>query len=204
MASRHAIIDSGRALLIDEGLRGLTTHAIASRAGVSKKTLYTLFEDKRAMVEAIVVSFIEAELAAWDRILDSERPPMERVRASLRYVADTVPRIQNVLTGQLQRFDPELWTSIDALRMKRVKRLRGLFAELQSAGMIRADVDPDRWLFLLMQVVRAALHPRALVDSGYTLSELVETLIQLFYTGLLTERAREDLRPSGSGQGGRM
>jgi AcrR family transcriptional regulator len=203
MASRHAIIDSGRALLIDEGLRGLTTHAIASRAGVSRKTLYTLFEDKRAMVEAIVVSFIEAELAAWDRILDSERPPMERVRASLRYVADTVPRIQNVLTGQLQRFDPELWTSIDALRMKRVKRLRGLFAELQSAGMIRADVDPDRWLFLLMQVVRAALHPRALVDSGYTLSELVETLIQLFYTGLLTERAREGLRPSRSGQGGR-
>jgi len=190
MASREVVIESGRALMLEEGLRALTTGAIASRAHISKKTLYNLFEDKNAMIETIVLSFMDAELAAWDRILDSDLPPMERVHASLRYVADAVPRMHDLLLAQLQRFDPGLWKKIDARRMRRLKRLRGLMVELQETGELRSDVAPDRWLLLLMTLVHAALQPRVLSESGFTLPELVETLIQLFYEGLLSERGR--------------
>jgi len=190
MASREVVIESGRTLMLEEGLHALTTQAVASRAQISKKTLYRLFEDKSAMVEAIVLSFMDTELAAWDCILDSDLPPMERVHASLRYVADAVPRMHDLLLAQLQRFDPGLWKKIDARRMRRLKRLRGLMVELQATGELRSDVDPDRWLLLLMTLVRAALRPKALSESGFTLPELVETLIQLFYEGLLSERGR--------------
>jgi AcrR family transcriptional regulator len=195
MATRETIIECGRALLLDRGLPALTTNAIASGARVSKKTLYALFENKDEMIEAIVLSFVDTELAAWDRIFDADEPPIQRVHASLRYVADTVPRMQNLLFSQRQRFDPHLWKKIDSRRMQRVRRLRGLLVELQQAGALRTDVDADRWLFLLMTLVRSALHPRALSESGFTLPELVETLTQLFYEGLRTEPGRRTVVP---------
>ena len=188
--TRNRIMAGGQALLVEEGLRAITTRAIAKRARISKKTLYVHFARLDDLKEEVVVSFMESNLARWDDILESDAPSIERVLASLRFVGQFLPQIQSAVVSQVGTVAPSLWRRIDEIRMKRLAQLRTLLEAGQREGYFRADVDPVQWLLLLTSTVRHALVPSVLMAEGITPPELVSTLQKIYYDGLLTEKGR--------------
>jgi AcrR family transcriptional regulator len=95
-----AILTATAQLLVAEGYAPLSTNRIAKRAGVSVGTLYQYFENKEAVVEALVERVATRQLEAF--------------AADLAQLADTDPGIEGgariLLDGILsaQRVDPEL------------------------------------------------------------------------------------------------
>jgi len=191
METKERIIETGRAILLEEGLRAVTTNAIVKRARISKKTLYNLFPNKDMLVETIVLSFMEKQLAQWDAILERDASAMDRILASLEFVSEFMPRVQTHLISQIERVAPALWKRIDAVRMQRLEKLKTLLAEAQAEGAVRSDIDPDVWILLLMGTVRSVLTPKTLFETGYTLPKLVETIRRIYYEGLLTQKGRD-------------
>jgi AcrR family transcriptional regulator len=67
---REAILAAGERLFAGQGYSGTTMAQIAAGAGVAVGTLYRLFPDKRALLEALHVQmedrFITATLAGWE------------------------------------------------------------------------------------------------------------------------------------------
>jgi AcrR family transcriptional regulator len=188
--TKGRILQVGRAILLEQGLRALTTNAIARRAKVSKKTLYLHYPSKAELVEQIVVSFMESQLARWDAVLASSASGIDRILQSLEFVGRFLPQIQSSLISQVENVSPELWQRIDAIRMARLVKLKQLMAEAQEEGYIRADVDPEHWILLLMGTIRSVLVPRVLLEQGIPLPDLVRTVRTIYYDGLLTEKGR--------------
>ena len=60
-ATRQRLLESGKALFAERGLRRVTTHDIARNAGVAAGTFYLHFSDKRELFRELA---LEA-LAAW-------------------------------------------------------------------------------------------------------------------------------------------
>ena len=190
---KERIVACGRRLLAEKGLRAITTNAMAERARISKKTLYQCFPTKDALVGAILIAFIEGNLARWDAILDEENSPaMDRIGRSLDYVAQFLPQIQAQILSQTEpgSVTPELWAKIDAIRVSRLSRFRGLMEKAQEEGYLRADVDPDHWILLLLGVVQTVLVPSVLLERGIPLPDIVRTVRTIYYDGLLTEKGR--------------
>ena len=191
--AKARILHVGREILASEGLRAITTQAIAKRARVSKKTLYLAFPSKDALLEAIVLSLIEEHLNRWDRILEREALAIDRIQASLRFVSEFIPLIQQQLINQVQSVAPQLWETIDAIRMKRLRRMAALISEAQREGHLRGDIDPDHWTLLLMGTVGAVLTPTVLLRTGIPLSDLFRSLQIIYYTSLLTDEGRRHI-----------
>jgi AcrR family transcriptional regulator len=190
---RRRILACGRGLLAERGLRAITTNAIAESARISKKTLYRCFATKDALVGAILIAFIEENLARWDTTLnDEDAPAMERIGRSLDYVAQFLPQLQAQVLSQIEpgSVTPELWAKIDAIRLARLSRFRGLMEAAQEEGYLRADVDPDYWILLLLGVVQTVLVPSVLLERGIPLPDIVRTVRTIFYDGLLTAKGR--------------
>jgi AcrR family transcriptional regulator len=180
-------------MLAEKGLRAITTNAIAARARISKKTLYGCFPAKSDLVGAILIAFIEENLARWDTALnDEDAPAMERIARSLDYVAQFLPQLQAQVLSQAEpgAVTPGLWKKIDAIRLARLSRFRGLMEKAQEEGYLRADVDPDYWILLLLGVVQTVLVPSVLLERGIPLPDIVRTVRAIFYDGLLTEKGR--------------
>ncbi len=191
--ARARIIACGRVLLAERGIRAITTNAIAERARISKKTLYQCFGTKDELVGAILISFIEENLARWDVALDDESlPAMERLSRSLEYVSQFLPMMQTLVLNQVEpgSVPPELWAKIDAIRLKRLAKFRRLMEEAQAEGYVRADVDPDHWMLLLVGAVQSVLVPSVLLERGIPLPDIVKTLKTIYSDGLLTEKGR--------------
>ncbi len=191
--TRARIISCGRGLLAKEGIRSLTTSAVAERARISKKTLYRCFVTKDDLVDAVLISFLEQSLARWDAALDDENAPvMERIQRSLECAAHLLPEIQAHVLDQIKpdAMSPDLWAKVDAIRLARLAKFRHLMEEAQRDGYIRGDVDPDHWLALLIGSVQSVLVPSVLLARGIPLPDIVRTLKAIYYDGLLTEKGR--------------
>jgi len=189
--TQDRVLAAGREILLSQGLRSITTNEIARRARVSKKTLYRLFPSKDALVEAIVVSFLEENLARWDAILERAGSAIDRILASLEFVGQFMPQIQSQLINQVETVAPQLWSRIDAIRLQRLRKLKTLMEEAQAEGFLRADIDPDHWILLLTGTIRSVLTPKALLRTGIPLMGLLQSIKSIYYDGLLTEKGRQ-------------
>jgi AcrR family transcriptional regulator len=193
MDAKAKILHAGRDILTNEGLRAITTQAIAQRARVSKKTLYRVFPSKDALLEAIVLSLVEEHLERWDRILERETSAIDRIQASLRFISEFLPLIQQQFVNQVQSVAPQLWEVIDEIRTKRLQRMATLFAEAQREGHLRSEMDPEHWTLFLMGTVGAVLTPGVLLRTGIPLTDLFRSLQTIYYTSLLTEEGRRHI-----------
>lgn len=184
--TRTRIIEAGRALLLEEGFRSITTSAVAARARISKKTLYSIFASKDDLVETVLVSFLEENLVGLDRILDRPDPAIVRIREALSFISEFMPQVQIHVIAKLERFDPHLWAKVDSIRTTRLKRLATLIPLAQADGHVREDLDPEVWLLLFLGAVRSVLTPQVLLNGHVSLMQVVDTVERLFVEGILT------------------
>ena len=92
-ARRRAIVDAVAPLLVSHG-NAVTTKQMADAAGVAEGTLFTVFDDKRALIMAVLEDRLDPEpLAAALAAIDAGLP----LQASLTAAAAAVlPRIEEV------------------------------------------------------------------------------------------------------------
>ena len=192
--TRDRIIEAGRSILLAEGLRSVTTNAVAAQARISKKTLYAVFASKDELIEAVVVSFLERNLSGLDRIIDRPDPAIIRIWKALSFISEFMPQVQLHVLSQVEQFDPQLWARIDGIRTLRLRRLAALIPLAQADGHVREDLDPEIWLLLFLGAVRSVLTPKVLLDRSLRLMDVVDTVERLFVEGILTPTGRDALR----------
>lgn len=190
MGAKEQILAIGHQLLVRDGLRAITTNAVAQRARISKKTLYRYFPSKDELLEEILVSFVEENLSHLDNILKRDEPAIERILASLRYIGEFLPQMQHRVISQVESVAPHLWQRIDDIRVRRLQALKGLMEEAQGDGYLRSDVNPNHWILLLTGTIQSVITPQVLLRTRISLIELLESLQTIYFEGLLTDKGK--------------
>ena len=149
------IVAAALAAFAEKGFAGARMEAIATRAGISKGTLYLYFATKeemfRAVVREVVVpNIVEVEKAA----LAADLPFAAMVRGLLPRFAEivtTVPvgAVAKIVIGESRNF-PELarvWH--DEVILKAIGLIAGVIERAQARGEVRPG-DPRTHAFSLM------------------------------------------------------
>lgn len=143
-AGRERILEVAENLFLEKGFAGTSMHEIAEKAGIAKSLIYHHFDSKQALWREIVKGY-------YDRA-----GVLEKLYETIS--ADDPEMIAQLVTGRNGFFEffrnhPRLvrlfaWLDLDqeveidypeeSLRRKVLERIR----ELQSKGLIRADVEP--------------------------------------------------------------
>ena len=175
----------------ENGLDGVSMDALACRAGMSKRTIYTLFPSRAALLQAYVEQYRGGFIRPVPEAARS-RPLAERLRLMLppdlgkggfdlpleilRGFVSECPATSGVACGMLER-------TSDAYR--------ALLAEELERGCVRGEVeidDPPAAAALLFDMLRpwpmeSLLDPRRLPDVA-TMTARVEMAIAVFVRGV--------------------
>ena len=100
--TRNRILDAARRVLAEEGMEGFTTRRVAARAGISHGMCHYHFADKRALVLALVEHARSDWIEPLERMVASERPAEERIRAIIDWIAEPA-------TGEVMRVHSTLY-----------------------------------------------------------------------------------------------
>jgi AcrR family transcriptional regulator len=192
---RKKILEGSRALFFREGVSSLTMDQIASRQGISKKTLYKFFSNKSHLVtEALEERLLEIAALVDAIAHDTARSFPERLGDIFGIVARQFAQLGESLMRDMFYREPQLWEKIDRFRREHVfVVIAGLFEEGIREGYVRTDIETRLVPTLFVNAVSAVLTPAQLFALPSPPTVVFETFIRILLGGILTEDGRRRL-----------
>jgi len=192
---RKKILEGSRALFFREGVSSLTMDQIASRQGISKKTLYKYFANKEQLVAEAIEARIREIAALTDALAhDPARTFPDRLSGILGVVARQLAEIGESLIKDVFYREPQLWERIDRFRREHIfASIAELFEEGIRDGYIRTDIESHLVPTLFFNAVSAIMSPAQFFALNAPPAVVFETLVRILLGGVLTEQGRRQL-----------
>ena len=195
--TRDNLLAAGRTVFEQRGYTGTRMSDIAAAAGVSHGTVYTWFDDKEALLRALVddiVTEVFAALAIGDEVPDPEQRMLE---ANRRYLV-AYRRHGRMLevVEEAAATDTRYRDALAGVRRDHVARVTHDIERLQKAGVAERDVDPAVAAGALCAMVEGfGRHWYGRGEQAVSTHDdetAVETLTRLWARGLGIRTAREE------------
>jgi AcrR family transcriptional regulator len=184
---RRAAIEATLELIAERGIRGLTTNAVAERAGISKATMYRRWRTKEDLVvDAVAALVSEIPVPDTGSLREDARALL---RDAVRLYADSRPaRLFPDLVAEMAR-NPRV---ADAVRSgflaQRRDALREVLDRGRARGELRADVDVE----LCLDLFGGVIYYRFLVTGGPLDERLADELTGALLDGIATRPDSRD------------
>lgn len=174
--------------MLQYGIRTVTMDDISRDLGISKKTIYQYFRDKKDMVNTIAQMHLEIEknrfLGAEDESLDSVH---ELILVS-QCLRESMKDMKMNVLNDLQKFYPEAWNMYE--QFKRETMMCSIVKTIkkgQEEGYFRASLDAELMAIIRIEQVQAfILNQNLYPKDKYTLAEVQMQVFDHFMHGLFT------------------
>lgn len=193
-AARARIMSAARALFLERGFLRTTSDDIAAELGMSKATLYRMFRSKEDILRAVVRETMAEILTGVESLIgDGSRGFVEKMAALFTHLARAMAQFGPNLVRDIQRAAPDVWKEIsDFRRDKIVKNFGVILGSGRREGYFRDDVDLDLLLRMFLSLVQQLVTPEEVRRTGRSPAVLFESVIKVFFQGILTDKGRLD------------
>jgi AcrR family transcriptional regulator len=202
-ATRRRIVDAGHELFIERGYGPTTIDAIADRAEVSRKTVFTSVGGKSAVLK---LAFDWALAGDDEPVAIAERPEVRQMMqnqdpavllnqwiAMNAAIAGRLAALHQVLVIAADS-DPEAAALLTTVERQRTHGARAFVTRLHAIGGVRPDLDVDRASAIVELLMDPLPYRRLVLQRRWTIAE---------YTGYLQQTATATLLPPKLTRGGR-
>src|SRR6516162_9304176 len=154
---RFRIVDGARRHFFAHGFRGVSMDDLAAELGMSKKTLYSRFDTKLQLLEAVIDEQFRRVGEECERILAAGGPDFpatlqEFLACIQRYTAE----IQPPFLKDMRQEAPQAFQRVERLRRALIERYFGeLMRRGRAAGVIRKDIPAPLIIEILLAAVQA-------------------------------------------------
>jgi AcrR family transcriptional regulator len=196
--TRQAVVRAARDLFVERGWKGTTIDAVAERAGVSRKTVFTSVGGKPALIKVAwdwALAGDDAPVALEDRPvvrqLLAETNPRTVVGEWARLVCTIASRLAP-LYGVLQNAaeaDPEVAEVHATSERNRLRGARALVSHLDEIGGLRAGLDVDRATEAAAVLMDPMPYRRLVADAGWRFDDYVALVERMAAAALLADGA---------------
>lgn len=144
---RQAILAAARSVLIDAGLEGMTTAAVARAADISAPTLYYYFPARQALIDALALSMLRQDITRIEAAVDQAEDPIDALVAMVRvHVLHHAAQPEHYFLyegiSRAGLSQEVLVTGVYPLSKRLNDRLEARLLAGQRAGLVHPDVRP--------------------------------------------------------------
>jgi AcrR family transcriptional regulator len=194
LSLRERIVKAGHELFLSRGFVRVTADEIAGRLGISKATLYKAFPSKEEILRAVVQGIMAEIATRVEEILGDDRLSfVEKLVSLFAFVGGRISQFGPLLIRDIQKSAPRIWKEIDDFRRDKIFRnFKGILASGREKGLFRDDIDMQILLQMFVFLIEEFINPEAILRSGRSPAEAFESVIKVFFQGILTDKGRRD------------
>ncbi len=190
---RERIISFAREHFMHEGFSKVTLDEIATELGMSKKTLYKYFEDKKDLLRAGIEENMRKVAHEIDAITASDDPFAEKLARVMMLIGKQMSKLSRSAMLDMQKFAPELWKQIDAFRREQIfNKIGRMIAQAREENVFRSHVDEQILTLMIVNCVQGILNPEVLSQNSFSAEEAFRVIFRTIFEGALTEDARKN------------
>jgi AcrR family transcriptional regulator len=188
---KERIKEKAKALFLTYGLKSVSMDDIAQRSGISKKTIYQSFEDKDALVYAIVNALVRSHKdvfkAARETAIDAIDEVIKQDTGSSLVCRDVRPSFMY----DLEKYFPEAWDMLEqyksAIHEDIVANLRRGIQE----KLYREDINITVMSALRMEQLLNFLRPKTFINHKAGTAQLMAEFSVVYLHSISTEKGRQ-------------
>lgn len=187
-------VETGERILIEAeqlffryGVKSITMDEIATHLGISKKTIYQFYKDKKELVYKVIETKIQKQQIEMEEIIEIALDPVHEVILTSDLLKKVFQNMNPFLLMEVQKYYPR---AFGVFKSHKDKCIFGcIFNNIKKGielGLYRASIDVDTIARLRMVCIDAAFNPENFPLAKKNLNELQLQLIEHFLYGICT------------------
>lgn len=195
MNLKETISATARNLFMKCGVRGASMDDISKELSVSKKTLYTEFEDKNSLVESVVIGELQRIDSVIDDILESGVNPVQQVFNISKAMIETRKQENPSFMHDLRKYHPSVFDKLMAHRDDRSYKIvvNNLRAG-QKQGFYRLDFDVEIISHIYINTCYELFNPVEYPMGNKSVEELYKQHLTYHFRGILNTKGLEEFK----------
>lgn len=192
---RQRILEAGRSYFFSRGLSKVTMDDLASKLGISKKTVYKHFPSKDSLANSILDWQVREVDARVQEILASDDEYFSKLSRLWSYLAGAYTQISEQCQDDVRRVRPDMWKRLEAFRREHIiSHFRRILDEGIRLGYVRADVKKEILIRTYLSAIQGVINPEVLMQHSFSAAEAFESIMHVLFDGVLADRNREMFR----------
>lgn len=179
-----AIVAAARSLFLRHGVRRVSVEEICRAAAVSKRTFYLRFRNKEELAIRVVGEIFDQSASRIEETLSADLPIEDKVRAIIAVKSALAAETSEEFYREIISAESELGRFARARQRAWDERVRRFYSEAKARGEIRADIDVDLLMLVLIRT-RGFIDDAELARVEPSLSARTQAVMKLFFYGIL-------------------
>ena len=187
MEKKVEIIEKALDHFLKKGSKIITMDDIANEFGLSKKTLYSMFENKEALLNEAVDLLWNNFLTEVKAIRNSNENPLKKIILIYAIGIQKISNINPIFLASLKKYHHEVMCEYD--RHKSImyeKIVKPLLEEAKSQKLIQEDVNIELFHYINFDDIDEKLWKYKIFEK-YTVEEALDYFIILKLKGIVTK-----------------
>ncbi|MCF8260109.1 MAG: TetR/AcrR family transcriptional regulator [Melioribacteraceae bacterium] len=191
LESKIKIISGAREMFLERGFYKFTIDDLASLLKMSKKTIYKYFSSKSEILEFVVKSVTGEIRKGVEKIVESDRNPVEKLYDWSRLLATISHRVNLEGIYEMQLQYPKVWEMADEIRSKIIKRNFAKIIEDGKKEEVIKNYNTELMLSVLVGAIREVVNPKYIIENNLTIQNTIDEVVGIIIDGMLTEKGKQ-------------
>ena len=189
--TRERIIIEGSKMLMSVGPSSMTMDDVARACGISKRTLYETFPDKRTLIGECMHRHHEAKNAAVKEIFDTAGNCFEAMYHVYRRAREIYKSTSVAFLNDIKRLYPDIFNQHIESEKVTVNGLAAVLRKAQDEGLVITRINPEIAAYLFVLSMRE-LHEKANNNKyGFKEEDMFDHVFISFLRGVATTKGIE-------------
>lgn len=188
---KQRIIQKAAELFPVYGFSKVTLDELSEELGISKKTIYRYFAGKDEIADAVYRWMVLSVKERLEEIMKEPIDYLDRLYMLCEFIGQFLSRMHKPAQKDLIKHRPDLWKKIELYRKQEVFPIfESVLDEGVRLGILRRDIRKDLSLLIITSTVEGVLTPEVLVHKPFSAEDAFRGIIDIFFNGILTDKAR--------------
>lgn len=186
--TKERILIRSQELYFTRGIKSVTMEDIATALGISKKTIYQHFKDKRTLVEASTIYFLDKEECLENDIYLNAKNPIDEIILSTQMMREMLTDINPAIFHDLQKYYPKTWAHYLSHKERWINVIHTNIVNGIKQGLYRDDINPVILSRLRSESVDMAFNSVVFPTRDFNILEVQLEFIDHFIRGIVSEK----------------
>lgn len=188
------ILNNATELFFSRGIKSVTMDDISRHMGVSKKTIYQFYADKKELVEKVIYNLVSSHAAKIQSLRQQAENAIQEVALQTEAMAEIIQSLKPGLFFELQKYFPATWQLINLHRTDGI--YSGISSNLERGlreGLYRPGIDISTIAHIRLVQHRSVFSLQEFPADRFDHRRIANQLTELYLYGIATEAGQRKI-----------
>lgn len=188
----QSIIQVARDLFMKFGIKSVSMDDICREAGISKKTMYNLIENKADLITHVVTAHIQEEKMFIEEVMENADDAIEEMIRIAEHVLDSLRTMKPSMAYDLKKYYKESWEILEKIHFTYIKKvIKENIVRGQKQGIYRNDVNSDVISSLYLESSKLMVDEGVFPVKTFPKDGLFKEFIRYHMNGILNDQGQK-------------